>query len=163
MWWFALTLIALPLQIFYTLCMVIIDNQSDLTGGTIVVQLVVLTLLILFLLIMLELHTRVYVIHSDRLEIRHFLGLSNRSYGFNDLKIAFYNWTPKTALLELPNGRQLTLLKTQYTNYDEIAVTLKQRIQNNKLKFKFVNRLTVFVVVAILIVLFLTTLQPGKN
>ena len=163
MWWFTLTLTILPLHLFYTVCVIAIDNLSSLTEWIVLVQIVVFTLTILFLLIMLEQHTRVYVVHDDRLEIKYFIGLSNRTYDFNDLKFARDSWPLKTALLELPNGRQLTLVKTLYTNYDEIVMTLRKRIQNEKLKFKFVNRLTVFVVVAILILLFLTTFQPGKS
>ena len=151
-WPFILVLTTLSLQLSYTLCNIVVDNLSTLTDLTVVVQIVVLTLTILFLLLMLERHTMGYVIHNDTLEVKHFVGLFSRSYDFKGLKFRYYSWTTKLALLELPNGRQLTLGKSQYLNYDDMAQILKTRVQKDNLKFKFVNRLTVFIVVAWLLI-----------
>jgi hypothetical protein len=161
-WPFAFVLTMLPLQLFYTVCKIVIDNLSTLTDLTIVVQIVVLTLTILFLLMMLERHTRSYVIHDSTLEVKHFFGLSKASYDFKDLKFAYYSWTTKLALLELPTGRQLTLGKSQYLNFDEIVENLRKRIKNENLKFKFVNRLTIFIVIACLLI-FVMIFQLGKG
>jgi hypothetical protein len=161
-WPFAIVLTILPVQILYMASNIVIDNLSHLTDFTVVVQIVVLALTILFLLLMLERHTRSYVIHSGTLEVKHFLGLSKRSYDFRDLKFSCYSWTTKLALLELPNGRQLTLGKSQYLNFDEIVEILKGKVQNDRLKFKFVNRLTIFIVIA-LVLLFLMIFQLGKR
>jgi len=111
---------------------------------------------------MLERHTTSYLFHHGTLEVKHFFGLSRGSYDFKDLKFSYYSWTKKLALLELPNGRQLTLGKSQYLNFDEIVAILEARVRNDKLKFKFVNRLTIFIVVASILV-FLTIFQLGKR
>ena len=161
-WPFAFVLTILPLQLFYTVFEIVVDNVSTLTDLTVVVQIVVLTLTILFLLMILERHTRGFVIHGDTLEVKHFFGLSTRIYDCKDLKFAYYSWTTKLALLELPNGRQLTLGKSQYLNFDEIVEILRTRIKNENLKFKFVNRLTIFIVITCLLI-FVMIFQLGKG
>jgi hypothetical protein len=161
-WPFVIILTMLPLHLFYTTCKIVVDNVSTLTDLVVVAQVVVLILTILFLLMMLERHTRGFVIQDDKLEVKYFLGLSTKSYDFRVLKFAYYNWTTKLALLELPNGGQLTLSESQYRNYEEIAQTLKTRIQNEQLKFKFINRLTVFVAIA-MVLLFLTVFALGQG
>ncbi len=135
-WPFAFVLTMLLIQLLYTVGIVVIDNLSSLTDLVVVVQIVVLTLAALFLLMILERHTRIYVIYDGTLEVKHFFGLSIASYDFKDLKFGYYTWTKKLVLLELPTGRQFTLGKSQYLNFDEIVDILKTRIKNENLKFK---------------------------
>ena len=78
------------------------------------------------------------------------------------MKFAYYSWTTKLILIELPNGRQLTLGKSQYLNFDKIVEVLKERVPNDNLKLKFVNGLTIFIVVTSLL-LFLMIFQLGKG
>ncbi|HEY3402587.1 MAG TPA: hypothetical protein VGK59_04310 [Ohtaekwangia sp.] len=78
------------------------------------------------------------------------------------LKFSYFSWTTKLALLEFPSGRQLTLAKSQYANFDDIAHILQARIKNSQLKFKFVNRLTIFVIVSSVLI-FLMVIQLGKG
>jgi len=161
-WLFAVVLTMIPIQMLYAIYRIVIDNLSNLTDLTVVVQIFILTLSIIFLLLMLERYTRIYVISKDTLEVKHFLGLSRRSYDFKELKFSYYSWTTKLALLELPNGRQLTLGKSQYLNFDDIVGILKTRIKNENLKFKFVNRLTIFIIIACLLI-FVMIFQLGKG
>jgi hypothetical protein len=152
----------LSVQIFYTICKSAADNLSSWSNSAVIFQLAVLTLTLFFLLTMLKRHTRSFVIRNDSLEVKHFFGLSSKTYELNHLKFSYYSWTTKLALLELPNGMQLTLGKSQYMNFDKMVEILKERIPNDKLKFKFVNRLTIFIAVAS-ILFFVMIVQLGKG
>jgi hypothetical protein len=126
---FGTALIFLSAQIFYTICKFVIDNFANIADLEIVSQIGILTLTLLFLLTMLKRETKGYIIHKDKLEINYFFGLFTRSYDFRGLKFSFYSWTTKVALLEFPNGSQLTLGKSQYLNFDEIVEILKQELK----------------------------------
>jgi hypothetical protein len=155
-------LTVVSIQVLYTIYNIVADNLSNLTDLGVVIQLGTLTLTDLFLLTMLKRNTRSYVIHQDKLDVNYFFGLVTKSYDFRDLKFSYYTWTKKVGLVELPDRSQVTLGKSQYSNFDEIVEILATRIQNQKLKFKFVNKLTVFIIVASLL-FFLMIIQMGKG
>ena len=75
-WPFVFVLTILPIKMLNTVYNIVINNLSNLTDLTTVVQIIILTFTIFFLLLMLERHTRGYVIHNDTLEIKYLLGLS---------------------------------------------------------------------------------------